>query len=174
MKRIAVIFSSKYGATKKYATWISEELGADLFNKKRADPSQIKSYDLVVYGAGLYAGGISGLKFILQNRPKKLIVFTVGLSNPATTDYSSILKRNFDSEMLDKVKVFHLRGSIDYKKLGTVDRIMMAMMKKFVMDRKAPSDLTDEDQAFIKTYGGNVDFTDRSAIKPIIDYIRAN
>ena len=61
MKRIAVIFSSKYGATKKYATWISEELGADLFNKKRADPSQIKSYDLVVYGGGLYAGGISGL-----------------------------------------------------------------------------------------------------------------
>ena len=49
----------------------------------------------------------------------------------------------------------------------------MAMMKKFVMDRKAPGDLTDEDRAFIKTYGGNVDFSDRSAIKPIIAYIRA-
>jgi len=173
MQRIAVIYSSKYGAAKKYATWISEALGADLFDKKKTDPARIKSYGLVVYGGGIYAGGISGIKFILGHKPKNLVVFTVGLWNPETTDYTSMLKKNFDPAALDEIKVFHLRGGIDYKRLGIADRAMLAVIKKFVMDRKAPGELTEEDRVFLKTYGGNVDYTDRSAIKPIIDYIRA-
>ena len=36
MKKTAVIYGSKYGATKQYATWIAEELGADLINYKDA------------------------------------------------------------------------------------------------------------------------------------------
>jgi hypothetical protein len=104
MKKTAVIFSSKYGTTQKYATWISEELGADLFDKASVKPSQISYYDIIIYGGGLYAGGISGIKFILKNKPKKLIVFTVGLANPATTDFSAILKKNFDAALLKFVK----------------------------------------------------------------------
>jgi len=84
-----------------------------------------------------------------------------------------MLKKNFDPAALDEIKVFHLRGGIDYKRLGIADRAMLAVIKKFVMDRKAPGELTEEDRVFLKTYGGNVDYTDRSAIKPIIDYIRA-
>ena len=163
---------SQYGSTKKYATWISEELGADLFDRKNVAPSQINAYDVVVYGGGLYAGGISGVKLVTKNPPKNLVVFTVGLANPTTTDYSEILKKNFDPTQFKDIKVFHLRGSIDYKKLSPIHRIMMFMMKKFVMDKKTPDKRTDEDRAFLETYGGHVDFTERSAIKPLIDYIR--
>ena len=81
MKRIAVVFDSKYGSTKKYATWISEALGADLFDRKNATLPKIRSYDVVVYGGGLYAGGISGVKLVTKNPPKNLVVFTVGLGN---------------------------------------------------------------------------------------------
>lgn len=172
MQNIAVIYSSKYGATKKYATWIAEELGADLLDRAEVKPEKISAYDIVVLGGGLYAGGISGVDLVTRNRPKKLVVFTVGLANPAITDYSDILKRNFDPLALDDIKVFHLRGGIDYKNLGIVHKVMMAMMKKLVMDKKPPHERSEEDRAFIETYGGKVDFTDRSAIAPIIRYVR--
>ena len=176
MKKIAVIFSSKYGATKKYATWISEELGADLFDMTNVKPSQISYYDVVVYGGSLYAGGISGIKFITKNKPQKLIVFTVGLADPATTDFSAILKRNFNPALLNDVKVFHLRGGIDYKKISIIHRIMMVFMKYFTLftlRKKSPEEYTEEDRLFFETYGKKIDFTDQLTIKPLVDYIRA-
>ena len=172
MKKIAVIYSSKYGTTKKYAAWISEELGADLLDRTVVKPTQIGSYDVVVFGGGLYAGGISGVDLVTKHRPKKLIVFTVGLADPATTNYSNILKKNFDPTLLNEIKVFHLRGGIDYKRLGLVHRVMMAMMKKLVIDRIPPDKRTDENRAFLATCGEKVDFTDRSAIAPIVEYAR--
>jgi len=172
MKKVAVIYSSKYGTTKKYASWISEELDADLLDRSTVRLEQISSYDIVVYGGGLYAGGISGVDLVTKNPPRKLIIFTVGLANPAGTDYSEILKKNFDPSLLSEIKVFHLRGGIEYKKLGVVHRVMMCMMKKLVIGKKSPDEYTEEDQAFNETYGGKVDFTDRNAIKPIVEYIR--
>lgn len=65
--KIAVLYSSKYGATKKYATWIAEELSADLYNVKNTKARQILTYDTIIYGGELYAGGVSGIKFIAKN-----------------------------------------------------------------------------------------------------------
>ena len=67
---------------------------------------------------------------VTKNPVKSLIVFTVGLANPETTDYTEILDKNIPSELKAKVKVFHLRGDMDYKELSLVHRGMMAMMKK--------------------------------------------
>ena len=170
MRKIAVIYGSKYGATKQYATWIAEELGADLMNYKDTMPKQIQSYDIVVFGGGIYASGIMGIKSIKKSKPKQLMVFTVGLADPATTEYSKILDKNFTKEELAKIKVFHLRGGIDYKELGVVYKMMMAMVKKSV-NKKPAEKRTSEDQALLDTYGQKVDFVDRSTIRPLIDYV---
>jgi hypothetical protein len=68
------------------------------------------------------------------------------------------------------LKVFHLRGGIDYKKLGGIHRGMMAMMKKAV-SKKASVNRTGDDEIFLETYGGRVDFTDRSTITPLVEYV---
>jgi len=36
MEKIVIMYQSKYGATKKYAQWLSEELGCDLMETKNA------------------------------------------------------------------------------------------------------------------------------------------
>ena len=92
MKNIAVIYKSKYGTTKQYAKWIAEELGASLFEASSINPSQLMTYDVVVYGGGLYAGGIIGVKLVTGNPCKSLVVFTVGAADPGTTDYGSFAK----------------------------------------------------------------------------------
>jgi len=166
-----VIYKSKYGATKQYAQWIAQALDAPLFEASQIKPAQLMSYDMVVYGGGLYAGGIDGVEFVAKNSCKSLAVFTVGLANPDITDYSAILEKNFTGDMLSKTKIFHLRGGIDYKKLGIVHKGMMAALKK-MLEKKDISQLSGEDKAILETYGGKVDFTDKDSIAPLITFVK--
>ena len=170
-KKILVVYTSKYGSTQKYAEWIASELSADLFAAKTVEPTALSQYDIVIYGGGLYAGGIAGVKLITSNSCKNIIVFTVGLADPNLTDYSAILNKNFTPELLAKTKFFHLRGGIDYKKLGPIHKSMMAMMKGMIQ-RKPESEREPEDKEFLNTYNTKVNFEDKGTIQPIISYVK--
>ena len=170
--KIAVIYKSHYGTTKQYAEWIAEALDAKLLERSSVKSEDISDYDLVIFGGGLYASGILGINLVTKNLPKELILFTVGLANPEETDYSKILDKNLPAELRNKVKVFHFRGGIDYKKLNIVHRGMMAVMKKMTIGNKDYTQLNNEERAFIDTYGKEVDFTKQNDITPLIDYIK--
>lgn len=171
-KKIAVTYKSNYGTTKKYAEWLAKELQADLFEQKVFPVHQITDYDLIIHGGGLYAGGILGSKFLQKHPERHYILFTVGLADPQTTDYTKILDRNLPTDLRHKTKVFHFRGGIDYQKLSRVHLTMMKMMKKLNFDHKRYEDLSSEDQQFIDTYGKKVDFTNHQAIELLVTYIR--
>jgi menaquinone-dependent protoporphyrinogen IX oxidase len=168
--RTAVIYASKHGTTKQYAAWIAEELRAELLEAGSVSASKLRDFDCIVCGGGLYAGSILGVNRVAKNPCKNLVVFTVGLADPQNTDYSPLLKKNFPPNTAQPLKVFHLRGGVDYKKMGIIDRIMMAMMKKAV-EKKTDAERTGDDKIFLETYGGKVDFTDRSAIAPLVEYV---
>jgi len=172
MKKIAVIYKSKYGATRRYAEWVAEALEAPLFEASAVNPSQLQEYDIVIYGGGLYAGGVSGVKLVTKNACKSLIVFTVGLADPEITDYTVVVSKSFTAEQLADVKVFHWRGGMDYAELGFIDRRLMAMVKKLA-EKKTPEERTSEDLGIIESYGKKVDFTDKSVIAPLIEYVRS-
>ena len=171
MNNICVIYKSKYGTTKKYAEWIAQALEVPLFEVSEIKPSQLLNYDTIIYGGGLYASGIIGVKLVTQNPCKSLVVFTVGLSDPDTTDYSKILSENFSQEFLQKIKVFHLRGGIDYKKIRFIDKTLMSMLIKFKVKKIPKEERTADNELMIETYGAKIDFTDKSTIKPLVDYV---
>jgi len=87
MRKIVVIYESKYGSTRCYAQWIAEELTCSLFERKDFNPKDFTKYDVIIYGGGLYAGGVSGIKFITQNwkllKNKQVVLYTCGLADPA-------------------------------------------------------------------------------------------
>ena len=172
MSKIAVIYKSKYGATKQYARWIAEELSAPLFEASDIKPSQLADYDVVVYGGGLYAGGISGVKLVTENPVKALVVFTVGLKDPETADFSDVLTKNFKQEYLPKIKVFHLRGGADFKSLSLFHKGIIATLKK-VAEKKSPDERTSEEQTAFAIADKEVDFTDKEAISPLVEYVRS-
>jgi len=169
--KIAVIYKSKYGTTKQYAEWIAEALDAPLFESEDITSSQLSDYDVVVYGGGLYARGIDGIKLVVGNFCKTLVVFTVGLSDPQITDYTPILEKTFRPEQLSKTKVFHFRGGIDYNKLSLLHKGMMAIVKREA-DKLTPNQRTSDDVGIIETYGKKVYFTDKTAIEPLVEFIR--
>ena len=172
MSKIAVIYKSKYGSTKQYAKWIAETLKAELYEASVVKPAQLMNFDVVVYGGGLYAGGLIGAKLVTKNPCKSLVLFTVGLADPKITDYSEIIGKTLSPEQVARIKVFHLRGGVDYGKLGLIHKGMLAMVKKMA-EKKPLDERTGDDHGVIETYGKKVDFTDKATIEPLLAYVRA-
>ena len=50
-----IIYKSKYGATKKYAEWLSEATGFPCVSTKEADINKVAECDVVIVGGGVYA-----------------------------------------------------------------------------------------------------------------------
>lgn len=177
MNKIAVVYKSKYGSTKKYAQAISKSLNADLFERSQIKADSLIEYDTIIYGAGLYASGINGISLISKNfeklKNKNLIVFTVGLAPPEDKElFQPIINKNFTDEMKSSIEIFHLRGGIDYKELSFLHKNMMAMLKNMV-SKKKETELTEDDRLMLKTYGDKIDFTDLSTIEPLLSYVKS-
>lgn len=176
MGNVAVIFKTKYGHTKQYAEWISEELKCDLFEQSEVSAEKMLEYDTIVYGGGLYASGILGIELITKNfsslNNKNIVIFTVGLADPdIKSQFEPIINKNFTEEMQKRINIFHLRGGINYKELGIVHKAMMAALKSSVKNKKG--ELTDEDKLMLETYGEKIEFTDKATIKPLVSFVRS-
>jgi menaquinone-dependent protoporphyrinogen IX oxidase len=173
MADTAVIYASRYGATKQYAQWLKEALHADLYVSSEFKKDDFKKYQTIIFGGGLYASGINGIALIKKNmhllEGKNIIIFTVGLENPKNVEsFVPIIERNFTDEMREKISVFHLHGSMDYNKLSFMHRSMMGMVKKMV-EKKSADQRTQEDNEMLRTFGDKVDFVDKAAIAPIVE-----
>lgn len=53
-----ILYKSKYGATLKYAEWLSAETGFDVCSVEKAKVQDIEIYDVIIFGGGVYATGI--------------------------------------------------------------------------------------------------------------------
>ena len=93
-----ILYTSKYGATKRYADWLAEETGFDCTETKKAKIEDVKRYDKIIFGGGIYASGIAGLSFLRKNisqlQDKKVIVFCVGASPYEETAFQQIIAYN--------------------------------------------------------------------------------
>ena len=178
--RILVTYASKYGTTKRYAQWIAEDLACDLRDSREVNAELLKSYDILIHGGGLYAGGLSGIQTIVKNYDaisnKRIILFSCGLADPEDPENVAHIEAGLEKvltpEMREKIRQFHLRGGIDYSRLGLTHKAMMAMLRR-VMLKKGCGNLRSEDQMMLDTYGGTVDFTNRESLAPLLSYVRS-
>ena len=159
--KTAVIYKSKYGATRRYAEWISEELGCPVYEHAQIKPSDLNTYDLIIYGGGMYAGSIAGVKNIIKNFNKRLVVFATGLSDPADADIPAITKQN----SLGDSKLFMFHGGYVFDKLSLPHKLVMLIVRKAMS-----KDMTAEKKAAM--YENVLDFTDRAAIAPLVEYVK--
>ncbi len=177
MSEIVVIYESKYGYTRRYAEWIGEALSCPVFERKAFHSRDFSQYEVVIYGGGLYAGGISGVRFIRRSLKllagKKLLLFTCGLADPDSpgniSNIRKSLEKEFSGKIPEQIRLFHLRGGIDYSRLSFVHRSMMSMLRKMLL-KKEESSRSEEDRQIIKTYGQCLDFTDPKSIRPLVEY----
>ena len=171
-----IVYGSQYGSTRRYAEKLSEQTGIPAVSYK--DASTLSDKDIIVYLGGLYAGGVLGLAKTLRGLSlqdgQKLILVTVGLTDPSEPENQhnirTSLQRQLPAELLDRAKIFHLRGGIDYQKLSFGHRTMMKLLYQS-LQRTPFEKQTAENRAFTESYGKHGDFTDFRALETIIQAI---
>lgn len=180
MAKTAVVYKSKYGATKQYAQWIKEELGADIFESKTVKAQDLKDYDTVIYGGGLYAGQINGIKFLSQNyeelKDKHLILYTCGLGDDSTETNAKYIQNSINKalspEIQENIKTYCLLGKMDFKKLNLLHSIMMNMFHKSMKKGYERGKLGDDERKMYENYGKIVDYTNKESLTPMIEYVK--
>ena len=171
-----VIYKSKYGSTKCYAEWIAEELGCEVKDAKKIKVEDLQKYDTIVYGGGLYAEIIAGVTLITKNmeklKDKKLVVFTTGLTPVECRDYYDkyVIDKNFKTEEQKKIKVFNFLGKMIIDELSLPHKAAIKTLKKIMSGKENPSDM---EKLLVELCDADGDFTDKNAIRELIDYIRA-
>ncbi len=175
MKTI-VIYKSKYGSTKAYATWIAEELSADLYEAKAVNAEMLKNYDTIIYGGGLYAENISGLQLITKNydklHDKHIVVFTTGITPLDCRDYydKMVLEKNLKPDMIGKIKVYNYLGKMVMNELSLVHKAALKTLKKIMGGKENP---TEMEKMLIDLCDVDADLTDKTAIKDLVEYVKA-
>jgi len=166
---IAVVYKSKYGAAKQYAEWIAEELGCPCFDRRRINLNELSDYDFVIYGGGLYAGSIAGVKPVIRGFKKPMAVFTCGMTFPLESETVKLAASNFPAADIEsgRIKFFHFRGRVEFNKLSPIHKLIMKLVRKAMETDPAA---TDADRAALKK--DVLDFVDREAIAPLLEYAR--
>lgn len=189
MSKTAVIYYSKYGTTENYARLIAKALGADLFEAKKTKFRDIKDYDTVVFGGGIYSGGIRGIELITKNWykglcDKKVVCFAVGITIDKEENREQCMDINFRkrfvtdaeedhgrddlsaSELIKEkrlpIKCFFLPGAFDPGKVKGLDKFIIGITKKMIDD-------SPEGQQLLDYFNKSCDLVDYDSIKPVVE-----
>lgn len=189
MSKTAVIYYSKYGTTENYARLIAKALGADLFEAKKTKFRDIKDYDTVVFGGGIYSGGIRGIELITKNWykglcEKKVVCFAVGITIDKEENREQCMDINFRkrfvtdaeedhgrddlsaSELIKEkrlpIKCFFLPGAFEPGKVKGLDKFIIGITKKMIDD-------SPEGQQLLDYFNKSCDLVDYDSIKPVVE-----
>lgn len=174
MSKGIILYQSKYGATKKYAEWLTEMTGFDHIETKKAKASDLDGYDVIILGGGVYASGILGFSFLKKNvklfSDKKIAVFAVGASPYDEKAIEQIRQLHF-KDTLESIPLFYCRGAWDEEKMKFGDRTLCRMLQKAVA--KQDSDTLEPWQmALMSAVGQKCDWTDKAQLTPLLDFIK--
>ena len=173
-----VLYTTKHGATQRYAEAIAQLLDALVKEAAYAKIAKAKTYDAIVLGCCVYRGKIKGLDFFStyaeELKDKRLVLYTVGLYDPADDSVRKELDAQIKAALGDAaehVAVFHLRGAIRWQSLGLAERVMMkALIAE--MKKKPEAERALIEQQLIDAEGGAIDFSDEADLAPIVHAAR--
>lgn len=165
-----IVYKSKYGAARQYATRLAELTGFDCVEINRADMARAAQYDTLIFCGGVYASRIAGLPFLKKQiagfKDKKMAVFAVGASPYEENTLSSLCAHNAKG-FPESVKWFYGRGAWNEDVMTFKDRMLCKMLHK-----ADSSSLEPWMASLMKTGGQAFDWTDKACLKPLLDFIR--
>ena len=169
-----ILYTSKYGATERYARWLAEDTGFDCVGTKDAKIEEVCRYDTVILGGGVYASSIAGLSFLKKNisrlQGKKVIVFCDGAAPADDKVYRQLVEHNL-KDSLAGLPCFYLRGAFDTGAMGFLDRNLCRMLQKAAAKKK-PEDRDPVETVIAEAGDGKQDWTDRAYLTPVLEAIR--
>lgn len=175
MNKVLVLYKSKYGATKKYAAMLKEELCCDIFEITNYKKVLFERYDWIIFAGAIYAGGIAGLDILRKNyknlRHKKIIILCVGASPFDEEAIEEVKTRNLKGD-LKNIPLFYARGAWNERSMTFKDRTLCKMLQKMISKRDTASYKTWMKE-LLCVQGQACDWIDKKYIIPLFKHIRA-
>lgn len=173
MCQILILYHSKYGSTQKYVDILKEELVCDVFEITSFPFGKVKDYDFIIAASGIYAGGISVIKYIRKNAKilsdKNVIIFAVGASPFHSQEFENVKKRNL-KKLPFSAPIFYGRGTYNESIMNLKDRTMCRLLRKS-LQKRTPESLESWMEALMETEGKSCDWTDKKYLIPLLNYI---
>ena len=167
-----ITYGSQYGSAEHYARKFADCTGFPVLPYREV--KSLSGSARVIHFGALYAGGVLGLRQIMQQLPSKVefIIVTVGLADVQDAEniqnIRSSIRRQIPEDIFRRTRIFHLRGAIDYSKLNLKHRTMMALL--YAKAKGLPEEKRNaETQAMIETYGKQVSFVEDAALNTLRD-----
>lgn len=164
MSRTLIIYSSKTGFSRRYAQWLAEDLGERAVSFQDRNAVRLQDFDAVILFGGLYAGQMSGLKW-LKKQPlagKRLAAVAVGCTPPEAPSLPESMAQLFGG--VPEIKGFYCQGGLDYEHMGAVDRAMMAALRLFLRNQPEKKEMLE---AISRSY----DASDRAYLAPVAAWV---
>ena len=126
-----ILYGSRYGASQQYAQALEARTGLPAVSYNEI--KDFSPFDTIVYIGGVYAGRTVGLAKTVRrlptDHPFRLLVATVGLSDPSNEDSMLNIREHLAEELTPAIFIrtahVHLRGAMDYSILQPKDKLMM-------------------------------------------------
>ncbi len=173
MKKLAVVYASRYGSSLKYAQWIAQRAGGQLIEASRLKKGDLSQYGAIVFGGGVYAGSLNGINRLIKFKEeicgKKLILFFVGITDTEDSgSYKKAAKESVPPAILENASLYYLRGALDYNKLSFLHKGVMRAMRGML--KKLPEeDTAGANNDFINIMERPVDYVRPESVEPIIN-----
>ena len=173
-QKILVVYKSVTGFTKRYAQWISEELGCETGELKEVSAEKLGEYQVILFGGGFHAGLVDGLKqakaLYEKSGAERLIVFATGATPGTETDMiEAAWKNNLTAEELMRIPHFYMESGLRYDNMPFRDKLMLKMFHAMIKGKK---DKTEYEKARAKALGNSYDHSSREYIKPLLKWVQ--
>lgn len=172
MESILIVYNTKTGFTKRYVDWITEMIDCQTISFDQINNIDFDNYDIIIYGSGMHAGRIRGLKEfkkkVLNLVSKKIVVFITGGAPYSEEVISLIKKNNFSVDELNSIKIFYFQSGLNYEKMGLCNKAMMKIYKKML---ELKNNKSDTEVGTNKAISNSYDYSSSEYIKPMITYL---
>ncbi|MFQ7409618.1 MAG: flavodoxin domain-containing protein [Coprobacillus cateniformis] len=166
--KIIVVYKSKTGFSEQYAKWIQTALNCDIIPLDQL--KTLEGYDLVIYGAGLMAGKMNGLKdFKPYIQDQKTIIYATGAISKDATEIVDKIKNDNLSQFGRDVPFYYFEAGLDYDKLGFFSKKMLKMMYNSL---KKKTDKTAEEIGMMEAIAHSHNYAKESDILPLIETVK--
>lgn len=171
--KILVIYKSKTGFAKRYAEIIGREVNGDVLEFGEVTFAKMSEYDVVVYGAGLYAGVLNGLKkakeMFAKSSAGSFVIFATGATpNEVKDKIDEVWRMNLSEEELKDIPHFYMQGGLCYEKMAFFSKILMKMMASSLEKQNSASNGGKVQEPSIRS---SYDISSDEYTKEIVDFL---
>ena len=174
MEKIVIVYSSKFGHTKKYVDWLKEDFDADVFSVDGCNPTKLIAYKLIIFAGSVYSDKLAIMDFIKKNMTsiplqKTMILAVTWYTNDSREAAHKIMEENFTEQLKNSIPLYVVNSGIDLKTVPAMDKAKLLTARLMIEKKEGRSSDDINALAIIKGYSDQTSKDNLASIKKGIE-----